>query len=134
MSSQRLAPLFGVLVLTLAALVVRARVDQARGDYEAAAGKLEQAVAIQNGLPYTEPPYWYYPVEQTLGAVLLQSGDADGAARAFRNSLVLHPNNAWSLWGLKLAQEAAGDAAAPYTAELYRKAAVRSDGVAVDRL
>ena len=62
---------------------------------------LEAAVAIQDKLPYMEPPYWYYPVRQTLGAVLLLKGNAQGARDAFRESLGKTPNNAWSLYGLQ---------------------------------
>ena len=96
-------------VLLLAETIVRARVDQARGDYDAAADKFSAAIAIQAEIPYTEPPYWYYPVEQSLGAVLLQAGKNEDSVEAFRNSLIKHPNNARSLYGLMKAQEAAGD-------------------------
>ena len=30
-----------------------------------------------------EPPYWYYPVQQSLGAALLQAGRADEAEAGF---------------------------------------------------
>ena len=121
-------------VLRLAELIVRARADRAAGNLEAAVAQLRDAVAMQNDLAYTEPPYWYYPVGQTLGAVLLDMGDAQGAVRAFQNSLVAHPNNAWSLFGLLKAQEAAGDPAAPYTAALLEKATVDPDKITLDQL
>ncbi len=38
-------------------------------------------------LTYTEPPYWYYPVRQSLGAVRLRQGKLDEAEKAFRESL-----------------------------------------------
>ncbi|MGH7511154.1 MAG: tetratricopeptide repeat protein, partial [Gemmatimonadales bacterium] len=47
-----------------------------------------------------EPPHWYYPVRQSLGAVLLLSGDLQGAEEAFRTSLREAPNNGWALYGL----------------------------------
>lgn len=121
-------------ILQLAELVLRARIDAQGGDYAAAKLKLEEAVGIQNALPYTEPPYWYYPVEQTLGAVLLASGDADGAVKQFRAALVRHPNNAWSLYGLLQAQRAAGESTAGYTAELLQKAAHDPKAITLDRL
>ena len=68
-------------VVRLASRVVEGRVAQAEGDYETAAAAFRDAVAIQDGLPYTEPPYWYYPVRQSLGAVLLQAGHAGGSGR-----------------------------------------------------
>jgi tetratricopeptide (TPR) repeat protein len=98
-------------VLTLAADVVRAKLAAHDGDFDAASSLLEEAIAIEATIPYMEPPYWYYPVEQTLGAVKLQAGDAEAAARHFQAALASAPNNGWSLFGLHEAQMAMGDAA-----------------------
>jgi tetratricopeptide (TPR) repeat protein len=91
-------------VLGIARLVVEARIEQARGNWEAAIGHLEAAIALEAEIAYMEPPYWYYPVRQTLGAVLLQAGDADGAGEAFAAALEQTPNNGWALWGLTQAR------------------------------
>jgi tetratricopeptide (TPR) repeat protein len=48
-----------------------------------------------------EPPYWNYPVRQTLGAVLLQQGRAEGAIAAFEKALAETPRNGWALWGVQ---------------------------------
>ena len=61
---------------------MRAKAALARGDGNAAQRFAEAAVTAQNGLPYMEPPYWYVPVDQTLGAILLKKGDAPAAAAA----------------------------------------------------
>jgi len=95
-------------VLGVARHVVEARIAQARGDLTAAERSLSAAIALQDGLPYMEPPYWYYPVRQTLGAVLLQQGRAEEAVAAFRSALGHAPRNGWALWGLMQAQRAAG--------------------------
>lgn len=87
-------------VIELAAHVLRARIAQIRGAFAAAVTHYEAAVALEDGLPYLEPPYWYYPVRQSLGAASLQTGDLDGAIVAFRKSLEQAPNNAWALFGL----------------------------------
>ena len=122
-------------ILLLSETVLRARIDQHEGNLDAARVKLEQALVLQDGLIYSEPPYWYYPVEQTLAAVLLEAGEADAAVEQFRAALVRHPNNAWSLYGLMKAQEAAGDAgAARYTADLLKKAAFDPGAITLDRL
>jgi tetratricopeptide (TPR) repeat protein len=99
-------------IIRLASRVVDGRISQAEGDYAAAAAAFRDAAAIQDGLPYTEPPYWYYPVRQTLGAVLLQAGKPAEAEGMFREALRQHPNSAWALFGLKEAQREQGDAAA----------------------
>src|SRR6267378_2761295 len=49
----------------IAGHVVRARIAQGANDLDGAVRELEAAVAIQDTLPYMEPPYWYYPVRQT---------------------------------------------------------------------
>jgi tetratricopeptide (TPR) repeat protein len=73
---------------------------------------LEAAVAIEDGLPYMEPPYWYYPVRLTLGAALLQSGREQEAEAVFREDLREHPRNGWALYGLARSLEAQGSAKA----------------------
>jgi tetratricopeptide (TPR) repeat protein len=99
-------------VVRLASRVVEGRVAQAEGNYDRAAAAFRDAVAIQDGLPYTEPPYWYYPVRQSLGAVLMQAGMPAEAEGMFREALRQYPNSAWALYGLKEAQRAQGDASA----------------------
>ncbi|MGH8489157.1 MAG: hypothetical protein ACREXS_09925 [Gammaproteobacteria bacterium] len=96
-------------VLALARHVLLARIAQARGALKAACTELERAVAIQDKLPYMEPPYWYYPVRQSLGAVLLLSGDLGGAEDAFRASLGEAPHNGWALYGLTEVYKRRGD-------------------------
>jgi tetratricopeptide (TPR) repeat protein len=87
-------------VLDLAHQVVLARIALAEGRLAAARAAFEQAVTMQDKLTYSEPPHWYYPVGQSLGAVLLQMGELAAAEDAFRASLVRAPNNGWALYGL----------------------------------
>jgi tetratricopeptide (TPR) repeat protein len=121
-------------LFVLAELLVRARVDQNTGDYAAAIEKTKQAAALQSLLQYTEPPLWYYPIEQTLGALYLQAGDNGASIAAFRASLVRHPNNAWSLYGLMKAQKAASDDTLSMTQQLFDKAAAVKEDIPLDRL
>ena len=93
-----------------AKLVAIARIADAQGDLDAAARAYEAAIAVEDALAYTEPPFWYYPVRQTLAAVLLESGRPAEAIHEFQASLHEAPNNAFALYGLMLAQRAAGDA------------------------
>lgn len=95
-------------IATLSRHVVLARIAQARGDLEGALAEFREAAAVEDTLSYMEPPYWYYPVRQSLGAVLLQTGDAAEAERAFRASLTKTPHNGWALYGLTEALKAQG--------------------------
>jgi tetratricopeptide (TPR) repeat protein len=88
-------------LLELGALIVEARIAQHQGDLREARGKLEAAAAIEDGLAYMEPAYWYYPVRQTLGAVYMAMGEHEAAVAAFEHVLEQTPNNAWALWGLR---------------------------------
>ncbi|NVK62119.1 MAG: hypothetical protein HWE37_18835 [Rhodobacteraceae bacterium] len=87
-------------VLEIAKHIVEARIAQCQGNWGSAEHHLEAAIEIGDTIAYMEPPYWYYPVRQTLGAVRLQAGDAQGAREAFEGALETQPNNAWALWGL----------------------------------
>jgi len=59
--------------------------------------------------PYNEPPLWFYPVEQSLGAALYKLGRYDEESQAFRAALVVAPANGWALYGLAQSEEARGD-------------------------
>jgi tetratricopeptide (TPR) repeat protein len=96
-------------VLKLARTVVQARIAQARGDTKVAIENFEQAAALQDSLPYMEPPYWYYPVRQSLAAALLQAGKFDEAEEQFRRALQRAPNNGWSHYGLSELYKARSD-------------------------
>jgi predicted Zn-dependent protease len=103
--------------------VVEARIAQAEGDLDRAIAELETAVQIQDSLAYLEPPFWYYPVRQSLGAALLMAGRPADAADVLRESLVHVPNNGWALYGLMEAQKAQGDdTAAAVTKQLFDSA------------
>jgi tetratricopeptide (TPR) repeat protein len=109
--------------MAIARHVVEARIAQAEGNPDRAIAELETAVQIQDSLAYLEPPFWYYPVRQSLGAALLMAGRAADAEEVLRQSLVDAPNNGWALYGLMEAQKAQGDdAAAAVTKKLFGKA------------
>jgi tetratricopeptide (TPR) repeat protein len=85
-----------------------------------AAAHFALAVAVQDELPYTEPPFWYYPTRQSLGEALLLSGDAAGAEAVYLRDLELHPRNGWSMFGLIQSLQAQGkDSAAALVEEKF---------------
>ncbi|HEY6370850.1 MAG TPA: hypothetical protein VIX37_09740 [Candidatus Sulfotelmatobacter sp.] len=90
-------------IMKIAEDVLGARVAIAKKDTSAAIAMLQQAVAIQDTLKYGEPPDWFFPVRESLGAALLMSGDAVGAEKVFREDLDRNPRNPRSLWGLRQA-------------------------------
>src|SRR5689334_6482212 len=97
-------------VLALARTVIEARVAQRQGDKVAAIERFERAAALQDGLPYMEPPYWYYPVRQSLAVALMQAGRLDEAEEQFQRALKRAPSNGWSWYGLAELYKARGQA------------------------
>jgi tetratricopeptide (TPR) repeat protein len=87
-------------ILKIAENVLGAQVALARKDNAAAASMLREAVAVQDTLKYDEPQDWFFPVRESLGGVLLMSGDAKGAEQVFRDDLAKNPRNPRSLFGL----------------------------------
>lgn len=122
-------------VLQVAEQTVRARAAQAAGDLPGAARHFRAAIATEDQLAYMEPPYWYYPLRQSLGAVLLAQGDIDGAELAFRSSLARKPNNGWALYGLTQVYQKRGDATqAAAMQQRFDKAWVGKGGADLARL
>jgi tetratricopeptide (TPR) repeat protein len=95
-------------LLELAAAVLTGEIAAEEGRYGDALASLHRAVLLQDGLAYIEPPDWYYPVRQSLGAVLLAAGRAPEAEAVYWADLRENPENGWSLFGLAKALRAQG--------------------------
>jgi tetratricopeptide (TPR) repeat protein len=123
-------------IVQTARLVATARLADAMGDLEGAAKAYDEAVFIEDTLAYMEPPYWYYPVRQSLAAVRLRQGKYDEAEKVFRESLARVRNNAWALAGLAETYRRKGDTAAEKkTRQAFANAWLGSSaGPAIERL
>jgi tetratricopeptide (TPR) repeat protein len=104
-------------VLQVAQHIVNARIAQAKQDLPGAIKHFEVAVALADTLAYSEPPYWYYPIRQSLGAVQVLAGDLENAEATFRASLARAPNNGWALYGLTQTCTKRGDEASAQAAK-----------------
>jgi tetratricopeptide (TPR) repeat protein len=93
-------------ILKIAENVLGAKIAVAKKDNAGATAMLKEAVAIQDSLKYGEPPDWFFPVRESLGAVLLSSGNAAEAEKVFREDLDRNPRNPRSLYGLREALKA----------------------------
>jgi tetratricopeptide (TPR) repeat protein len=87
-------------ILTIASEVMAAKLAMDRGEKSEAIAQLRSAVAIQDRLKYGEPPSWFYPVRESLGAVLFLDGQVAAAEQVFREDLQRNPRNPRSLFGL----------------------------------
>lgn len=115
-------------MVALAERIVAGDIARMSGKLDQAVATYREAVAIEAKLPYTEPPYWDFPVRNTLAAALLEAGKPAEAESLFRESLEEWPENGWTLFGLMKALEAqkkTADAAATKTS--FDKAWARAD-------
>jgi len=98
-------------LLQLAETVARARFASSNGRMPEAIRLYREATVIEQRIPYMEPPYWYYPVHQSLGAALYRAGKYQEAQEAFTVALARYPNNGWALYGLAASERALGNKA-----------------------
>ena len=98
-------------LLLIADELVLGEIALAENQPRQAAENFSRAVAAQDSLPYTEPPFWYYPTRQSLGHALLKAGDAPAAEAVFRRDLEVYMHNGWSMYGLLLSLRAQGKTA-----------------------
>jgi tetratricopeptide (TPR) repeat protein len=87
-------------ILKIADRMLAARIASARGGRGRAAELLREAVATEDGLAYDEPPAWFLPARESLGAALLADGRAAEAEAVFREDLKRNPHSGRSLFGL----------------------------------
>jgi tetratricopeptide (TPR) repeat protein len=98
-------------VARLASETLAGEIEARGGRLDAAITRLAEAVRLQDAHWFTEPPPWYYPVRQSLGAALLQAGRAAEAEAVYREDLRWNPENGWSLFGLAQSLRAQGKSA-----------------------
>jgi hypothetical protein len=83
-------------VLAMASETLTARLASPRE----AVAHWRRAVAMQDALTYDEPPSWYYPLRESLGAALLRAGQPAEAEKVFREGVKRSPRNGRMLFGL----------------------------------
>jgi len=87
-------------ILGLAAAMLDAQIAAARGDTEKSLAEWRRAAALDAKIAYDEPPAWFYPVSQSLGAELLRAGRPADAEKVFRDLLETRPRDGRLLYGL----------------------------------
>lgn len=87
-------------ILKIADRMLAARIASSRGERGHAAELLQEAVITEDSLAYDEPPAWFLPAREALGALLLADGRAAEAEAVFREDLKHNPRSGRSLLGL----------------------------------
>jgi tetratricopeptide (TPR) repeat protein len=115
-------------ILGIAPEVLAGEIAARRGDFSQAIAHLETGVRLEDALVYIEPPDWYLPVRQVLGAVLLQANRPREAEIVYWEDLKRYPHNGWSLFGLTQSLRAQGKTEQAATVEQrFQKAWAQAD-------
>jgi len=88
------------VLLEIATKMLDGEMAAKRGRLDESVRLLRDAVRIEDGLRYDEPPDWMQPARHTLGAVLMTAHRYGEAERVYRDDLAKYPENGWSLFGL----------------------------------
>lgn len=87
-------------LLEIAETVLTGSIAANAGELQQAISLLETAVKLEDSLPYTEPPEWYFPVRHALGALQISAGEFAAAEATYRRDLEIMVENGWALRGL----------------------------------
>jgi tetratricopeptide (TPR) repeat protein len=91
-------------------LDLRANIRNLQGQYAEAVRLFQQAIEKEKALGYSEPPHFYRPEQESLGAGYLRTHQWDKAREAFEQALKERPKSGHALYGLARACAMAGDA------------------------
>jgi hypothetical protein len=97
-------------IFEIATWMLDAGIARGHRDYKQAASLLAKAAQAEDALNYDEPPDWYLPPRESLGAVLFLDGRASDAEAVFRQELQQHASNPRALFGLAECLHAQGKA------------------------
>lgn len=115
-------------ILRIADATLAGEIALAEGDPLVAIDHFEQAVELQNALPYMEPPYWFNSARLGLGRAHLAADQPSDAATVFGADLTEYPENGWALHGLAASLSAQGNTEAAEEAAARFRAAWHDQG------
>lgn len=87
-------------LLKIAERVLAGELAARRQHYNDAIRILEEAIKMEEALPFSEPPLWPLSVRHHLGAVFLLADRPAEAEVVYHADLLQHPDNGWALIGL----------------------------------
>ncbi|MEI8016242.1 MAG: hypothetical protein WCH20_15580 [Nitrospira sp.] len=115
-------------LLKIAERILSGEIAARRQRYDDAIRLFEEAIKMEEALPYSEPPLWPLSVRHHLGAVLLLADRPSEAEAVYHADLLRHPDNGWALTGLiqSLRAQQRDDQAAE-AEDRFKKAWARAD-------
>jgi tetratricopeptide (TPR) repeat protein len=114
------------LLLSVMQEILQGEIEWQEGNLRNAIRAFERSVEHEDNLGYDEPEPMPFAARHWLGAALLEAERYRDAERVYRDELVDHPHNGWSLFGLKQAL-AAQDKIDTAVDEDYEQSWARSD-------
>jgi tetratricopeptide (TPR) repeat protein len=107
-------------LLPVVAGILEGEILWSGGDVNGAITMFEQATAVEDALGYDEPEPLPFAARHWLGAALLEAKRYADAERVYKEELVDHPHNGWSLIGLQKALAGRGVTSAEVDADLAK--------------
>jgi tetratricopeptide (TPR) repeat protein len=119
----------------IATALLRGEILLKQKKFDQAVQSFQDAVKVEDGMRYNEPPDWKLPTRHYLGAALLDAGRFADAEKVYVDDLKVNRENGWSLTGLQRCQNAQGKKSeVAATAKRFAKAWKNSDiGVSSSR-
>ncbi len=118
----------GIASVNVAEKILQGVIAEEKNNLAEAETFLRKGVDNETGMLYNEPRDWPHPARQYLASVLLKQKKYAESEKMYKEDLVINPNNAWSLTGLKEALIAQGKTKeAMKTQDLAKQALIRSD-------
>ena len=87
-------------LLKIAERILAGELAARRQRYDDAIRLFEEAIKMEEALPFSEPPLWPLSVRHHLGTVLLLAGRPSEAEAVYHADLLRYPDNGWALTGL----------------------------------
>jgi tetratricopeptide (TPR) repeat protein len=115
--------------LKIGAALLGSRIAETKRQMPQAIELMRTAVKLQDDMPYSEPPPWFYPIRESLGALLLRGGSTAESVAVFRESLGRTPNDPRALLGLSAALAAQGHKAEAAMERAHFEAAAKYSDV-----
>ena len=109
------------VLVQIARNVLKAEILAKEFKYSESISLLREAIEIEDGLNYNEPPDWFFSVRHHLGAIQIEAGLYNDAVSTYKEDLLRLPKNGWALHGLKLAYENLNNQDKVKEVELLRK-------------
>ena len=120
-------------LLKIAERILSGEIAARRQRYDDAIRLLEEAIKMEEALPYSEPPLWPLSVRHHLGAVLLLADRPSEAEAVYHADLLRHPDNGWALTGLiQSLQAQQKDDQAAVAEDRFKKAWAHADFIPAD--